>query len=229
MDFQVAISTSVDADYIIINDVTPYANITTDGEQKADFSGLYKVKILSGAGYSYSFSSVGDGDADIATPSEAASPEVDHELPYLIDGSYTATIIAVPTYDATVTYAVGKHIYLSGVIYKCLLEALNKAPATETTYWEVVDEDDLTSVYKVEYQFAVTYHTQDGFEYFTTEACNENVENIGANFLQNRNWEKAARLDNMISAVGVYETAGNFDACDHILAAAKVITDTIPA
>lgn len=234
MDFQISIlntlneeSVLVTEDSIVVNDRTDYVGTDESGHTKLDFTDFRKIILTSNTGYSYTLSSLGDGDAAIDPPDEAVSnPDDDVFIPYVEDGIYTLALMAVPTWNGTDTYVQDHCVYHGGVLYQALQGTTNDEPGVEGSegFWEEIDEDDLPSKYRHEYSFPAIYDLQIRHADFIKEACSDNIGNVGVNFLENSSWEKSARLDNIISAISVYAAEEEWNTCDHLIAASKLIT-----
>ena len=161
------------AGIIHATDCSNYTTNSEDGHALADFSLYRRMKLTLPDGTFRISSSVVEDDASSMDPASVAS-----SLEELIshadfgDWEYELTLYTVPTYDASVIYAQGDCVYVNGVgLFKALQTAENKAPATETTYWVLVDDpDDLSSKYLVTLRWAVTYDSEQGWMHLVAEA-----------------------------------------------------------
>lgn len=216
----------------LINSDTDYDE-TAHGEagvahNTSDFNTYFKITTTSlDGGYSWvMYTAAGTGIDEVILPPSDGSYTDTFNVPMDGSGVYTSIIIAVPTWDNSVTYLVASdhHVYYNGAIYKCLQNALNKNPATETAYWEEVEDDDINEKYRAEANIAYVIPLEADYAAINIDILSEGVTVFRKDLLANLDFQKASKLWMMLQVIDNLSGRNLWTNCDEIIAHAKVLT-----
>lgn len=142
---------------VSIKDHSNYSDDTEEGHYQADFTDYKKIRITTPINTEYVFSTLGDGNELINTPDGETLP-IETLYQSVGDGVYNVVLEAVPTYNNNARYDLSEtdHVYYNGLLYKAIQEnCYLKNPATEPTYWQVVQAEDLPIKYRLSQNFVV--------------------------------------------------------------------------
>ncbi len=210
---------------VSIKDHSNYDTNTENGHEQSDFANYKKIVITNPDGTKYTFCSLGDGDALIDAPADTPAGEPIETLYQSVgDGVYNLTLEAVPTWDSTVIYTsvTQQYVFYDNKLYKALQAVIaNKNPATETDYWEEVD--DLPAKYKLSQNFAVTCDLQmcfvaQGYKV----ACDINVY-CDKYFCENQAIQNWLKLDIILEHIPDLVDNGEWDRVTHMINLGKQI------
>jgi hypothetical protein len=196
MAFQSGIQTSVDgvAGTALITDLSNYDAAAQNGAERADFTDFLMVRVerpVDGGIYEFATANAQtlDNDQIIDAPSEDTGNE--YTVPssfHVVNGSYTATVVAIPTYDATVGYFTDNLVYHNGSIYRAVQNVTGIEPGTNDLAWELktvteVIDGDIGTVYTSFKVYSVEFLTESTDPYATTMLDAQSVlqVSIGSN------------------------------------------------
>lgn len=214
---------TVAAGILSVHDNSNYATSTEVGHLQANFDNYYKIKITNPAGTDYIFSALtGDTEADAVLSKPSVTIPTGTDYVYQGgDGQYFITVIAVPTWASGTSYLLTNtpFVYHLGVLYECIHDtgASVIAPASDTTNWQVLaDEDDLPAKYRCALR-SVIYG--DSKRTYARRMYNANCVNnrIGENWeklLADPEWIAAMRLFIGINSLPVSMAADRWSEVD---------------
>jgi hypothetical protein len=212
-DFQASFTNATTAEVQVYGEAgtihaTDSSNYTTnseDGHGLADFSVYRRVKLTMPDTTERVLCSITEVGATLIDPAATAATLVELiSQEDMGDWDYEISLYSVPTYDLTVTYGEGDCVCLpSGVLYKALQSALNQAPASPSTYWELVDDpDDLSSKYIATVHWSVTYDTEVGWMRLVAEANRDSTGRDLKLLPNNLKFLSSLKLNLLLDAVG---------------------------
>lgn len=146
-------------------DHTGYDTNTEDGHEQSMFD-FKKLIFVNPDATTYTFSTEGDGDELIASPKDSILPITTNYAYSTGDGVYYVKLMAVPTWQVDVVYNLtATHcVYYGGALYKALSNSIPVGTLpTNTTYWELITEENLPSKYYLCQAFAVYCDTRSCF------------------------------------------------------------------
>jgi len=177
------------------------------GHDTSDFDTYYKITLTSYSGYTWvMYTSAGTGvDQVISSPATIGTGSGwGGTATYNGSDIYNVVLIAVPTWDNSVTYTLtaNHHVYYDGLVYKSLQNAnVNKNPATETTWWAVVADDDIHSKYRSEVNYAFIIPLEEAYTDFNIDVLAGGIAMYRKELLASIDFQKASKLWIMLETV----------------------------
>lgn len=205
-------------------------HIAEPGHDKTDFSDYKKITLTSTyGGYSYVLYSKTGGDLLINAPANESVLPITHLPPYEVDDVHNVVLIAVPTWNENVAYVASDdhHVYYSGTLYQCILDGADQNPATETTYWTAITDDDLPSKYRLSYTFKIDYDIQA--EYVSqVQQANDTAKSLyRADLVDDPNFQAAYKLWTIIQGSDTDASLGQWDRVNDSIVKAKEFIDEL--
>jgi len=154
-----SITLDVECNILTMVDKSNYSLSDEDGSELADFNTYRQLQILHPSGLTYNYDAEGLLDGAWDAPN-GGTDTLAHTLDESAqDGVYRVTLFVVPDYDVAVAYthtaASPKAVYYLGKLYRTIASTTGDIP-TNTSYWEEITREDLSSKYQTTQTFALT-------------------------------------------------------------------------
>jgi len=204
-----------------INDESNYFSNIEDGHDSAHFNAYYQIIVTDKDDNTYTFSALAGGDELISAPSTYTVSPIQTDYTYASDGVYAVNIIAVPSWQALTApeqWDVDDCCYSGGILYKCILVA-NDEVVTNTTYWEVITVDDLSSKYSTLEYVVVACDLQTCYQQALLDANCGTTSMIckDSTFCDNPAFLKAVQLFLILESLQTYADLQDWDKANEAL------------
>lgn len=172
-----------------VSDDSNYSTNTESGHGTAAFNRFIWIAIqrpVDGDGYLMQGSLVATPENDLIIDTPAVTVNGDWDLPTswnIVNGSYTYSMLVIPTYDAAATYTVASTdlVYQANKIYKCLAASTTgQDPISNPGVWEEITqvEAEAFTKYYSKGDISQTCITENTISYETTLVDSEGATDI---------------------------------------------------
>jgi len=208
---QGVIEIAADGEFLRIVDNSNYDTNTELGHEQSDFSQFREIRIVKPDGRLVLFSSLPGAGLPLSVPSIEVLPI---ETAYAYgnkDGIYEVELVSVPTWKMGTNYDLDHCVYWSGMLWKSLGNTTLAPSDTNTTEWEAIDINSLTSRYKAKEKVAVTCSLLACYSKLLKSAlCEVSSLHCTGNVCSSKEYQKALKIFLALQNITILVRSGDW-------------------